>query len=115
MVLDTVLEIAVALLSVVGLYSLLGAIGDRVLSPRQLTVAVVIREPVDAVVLDILLDEAMRSPARRRGRAVQLLLSASLFDAARGGVPSRLSVYRAVAERYRASVYVVEPENSGTP
>ncbi len=89
-----------ALLAVVGVYAILREWMLSAIASREVTVAVILREPVDAVTLDLLLDEATRHPMRRRGRRVALIIPRPL----EGNLP----LYAEVIERYAADVLVVE-------
>ncbi len=109
---EILIQIFVALLSVVGFYSILRALAASCLTPRQVTTAVVLREAVDEFVLDILLDEAMRNPLRRRGGRVVVLVSCALMDGRMGYGETLLPAHAEIAERYHAAVYVVDMDRA---
>ncbi len=97
-------EIIVALLSVIGFYTILRVVADRWLCSHRVVVSVLIRETVDDGELDMLLSEATRHPARRRGQRVVLMVAAELMDG-RMGTDGRLAPAAAVvAARYGAEV-----------
>ncbi len=89
-----------AFLAVIGAYAVLRELMLSAIASREVTVAVVLREPVDEVALDLLLDEANRHPTRRRGRRVALLVPRTLAE--------QLPAYAEVIERYAAEVFVVD-------
>ncbi len=101
-VFTTVLEILVAVLAATGFYALLRGLTASFLSPRQVTVAVVLRQAVDVETLDILLDEARRSPLRRRGEALTVFVSHVLFDGRMGEGGELFPTYADVMARYGA-------------
>ncbi len=103
-----VIEVIIAVLSVVGFYSILRALAASCLTPRQVTTAVVLQEAVDEFSLDILIDEAMRNPLRRRGGRVIVLVSRALMDGRMGYGDTLLPPHAEVMERYRAVLYIVE-------
>ncbi len=108
-ILQIILEVLVAALAVIGAYGLLRETVLSAIASRQVTVALVLREPVDEVALDILLDEAMRHPRRRRGQRIALLVSRPLLCGPMGEDGVLAPAYREVVLRYRAEVFVAEP------
>ena len=99
-------QVLVAALSVIGFYGILHGIFESVLRPRQIVSAVEVRSMRDAADLDILLCEARRSPNRRRGDRLMLVVHAELMDG-RMGRDGRLNEeYRELADRYGAEVSV---------
>ncbi len=107
-VIQTLAEILVALLAVVGFYAILRLLAASLLCPRQVVVALLLEQAVDAETLDILLDEARRNPARRRGARVTVFVSRALLDG-RMGEDGRLhATYADVLARYGADWYMAE-------
>ena len=107
-VLQTILEVTVAALAVVGAYGILRELMLGAIASRQITVAVILGEAIDEVSLDILLDEAMRHPRRRRGQRTALVLSRHLLCGEMGEDGALFPPYAAVAERYGAKVIVAD-------
>lgn len=110
-VVTVVTEVLIALLAVIGGYFLLRTVSETIFLPRRVTAAVVLTAPVDAAELDILLAEATRHPARRRGMRVLLVLHPTLMVGDIGemdadGTPRLAPAYATVAERYRAAVCI---------
>ena len=105
-VMATIAEVVVSALAVLGFYGILHGMFEAILRPRQLTTAVVVRTMADAVNMDILLCEARRSPCRKRGRAVVLVVSAELMDGRVGQGSALKEEYALLAERYGAEVSV---------
>lgn len=106
--LQIILEVTVAALAVVGAYGILRELMLGVVASRQITVAVVLREAVDEVSLDILLDEAMRHPRRRRGQRTALVLSRQLLLGEMGEDGALFPPYASVVERYGVKVLVAD-------
>ena len=105
----TLVQVMIAALAVIGFYGILHEIFESVLRPRPLTTAVVIRDMEDAADLDILLCEARRSPHRRRGEGVVLVISSDLMDGHVGNDGMLKEEYALLAERYEAEVCVTLP------
>ena len=106
---QTVTQVLIAALSVIGFYSILHTVFDSVLLPKQIVSAVLVRNMTDAAYLDILLCEARRAPHNRRRQGILLVISADLLDG-RMGVGGRLKEeYIVLAERYGAEVCILEP------
>ena len=107
-VLRTILEVTVAALAVVGAYGILRELMLGAIASRQITVAVILSEAIDEVSLDILLDEAMRHPRRRRGQRTALVLSRHLLCGEMGEDGALFPPYASVVERYGAKVFIAE-------
>ena len=110
-VVGTVVQILLATLVVVGFYGFLHGILEIFFRPRQLTSAVVVETAVDAAELDILLCEAKRSPCRRRGKRVALVIRAELMDGRMGEGTTLREEYALLAEKYGAEVSVTLPRD----
>ena len=100
---ETIFEITIAALAVIGFYGVLHGLLAVFLTPRELAVAVVVTRPVPPEELDILLCEARRTPCGR-GRRVVLVLSYKLWEES---MKDRED-YVEVMERYGASLSFLE-------
>ena len=107
-ILQILLEVTVAALAVVGAYSILRELMPSAVASREVVVAVILCEAVDEVSLDILLDEAMRHPSRRRGQRTALVLSRHLLWGEMGENGALFPPYASVVERYGAKVFIAE-------
>ena len=105
-VMEMLAQILISALAVVGFYGILHGLFESMLRPKQLTSAVVVRTMADATDMDILLCEAKRSPCRKRGRSVVLVVSADLMDGRVGEGGTLKEEYALLAERYGAEVSV---------
>ncbi len=103
-----ILDISVAALAVIGAYAVLREGLLTLAASRQVTVAVILHEAVDEVSLDILLDEAMRHPRRRRGQRIVLILSRHLLRGEMGEGDTLFPHYAQIVDRYRAEVFVAD-------
>ena len=100
---ETIFEITIAALAVIGFYGVLHGLLAVFLTPRELAVAVVVTRPVPPEELDILLCEARRTPCGR-GKRVVLVLSRRLWEES---MKDRED-YAEVMERYGASLSFLE-------
>ena len=100
---ETVFQIMIAALAVIGFYGVLHGLLAVFLTPRELAVAVVVTRPVPPEELDILLCEARRTPCGR-GRRVVLVLSYKLWEES---MKDRED-FAEVMERYGASLCFLE-------
>ena len=114
-VVETVAQVLLAVLTVVGFYGFLHGVSESFLRPRQLTAAVVVETMADAADLDILLCEAKRSPSRRRGRRVTLVIRGDLMDGRMGEGNNLKEEYALLAEKYGALVSVTLPGDEEIP
>ena len=108
-VMQTVVQILIAALAVIGFYGVLHAVFESALRPRQITTAVTVRSERDARDLDILLCEARRAPCRRASRRLFLIVSSELMDGTVGEAGKLNEEYAALAERYGAEVAFLPP------
>ncbi len=106
---QTITQVFIAALSVIGFYGILHAIFESVLIPKQIVSAVLIRNMTDVTDLDILLCEARRVPRGGRKRTVLLVVSAELLDGRMGVGRELKKEYAVLAERYGAEVCILEP------
>lgn len=104
---QTIAQVLIAALSVVGFYGVLHAVFETALRPKQITSAVIVRSMKDAEDLDILLCEARRAPCRGANRRLFLIISADLMDGPMGEAGQLKEEYAALAERYGAEVCVL--------
>ena len=100
---ETILQVAVAALAVIGFYGVLHALLEALLTPRELATAVVVSRPLPPEELDILLCEARRTPCGR-GKRVVLVLPHGLWEE----VMKNTEGYAEVLERYGASLCFLE-------
>ena len=105
----TVAQVLLAVLVVVGFYGLLHGVLEVFLRPRQITSAVIVDAWMDPADLDILLCEAKRSPSRRRGRRVALVINAELMNGSMGEGTTLKEEYALSVEKYGAEVSVTLP------
>ena len=106
---EILVEVAVAALAVIGGYGILHACFEILLRPKEIAVAVRLREPVDEVELDILLCEARRAPWTPRGQEVILVIPEELLDGRMGEQGRLYEDYAAIAEKYEVEVCVLPP------
>lgn len=104
---ETLLQVAVAALSVVGLCSLFHGLFEGVLCPRELATAVVITRPVSVGELDILLSEARRAPLGR-GKRVVLLLTPELWREGLGEDGQLRREYATLVEKYGVTLGLIQ-------
>ncbi len=98
-------EVVIALLSIIGVYAVLREVVDGWLCSRQITVAVLLQEAADDTELDILLSEARRHRAYRRGERAVLLIPEAFLQGPMGKDGHLSPPLAAIAARYRAEVY----------
>lgn len=100
---ETLFEITIAALAVIGFYGVLHGLLAVFLTPRELATAVVVSRPLPPEELDILLCEARRTPCGR-GKRVVLVLPHGLWEE----VMKNTEGYAEVLERYGASLCFLE-------
>lgn len=101
-------EISVALFAVFGFCCALKTFLELILAPRQIAVAVEVRNKRDADMLDMLLHEA-RSAFFQRGRTrLVVLVSAHLMDGTVGVGDELLEAYADLIDSFGAECYLVE-------
>ena len=106
---QTMMQVLIAALSVIGFYGILHAVFETALRPKQITSAVVLRSMKDAEDLDILLCEARRAPCKGAQRRLFLIVSADLMEGLVGEAGKLKEEYAILAERYGAEVAVCPP------
>ena len=104
---ETIVQVAVAALAVIGFYGVLHALFEVLLTPRELAVAVVIDRAVLPAELDILLCEARRTPAGR-GKRVVLLLSSAVLSRESDPDGELREAYAELVEKYGVTVCLCE-------
>ena len=107
---QTIAQVLVAALSVIGFYAILHAVFETALRPTQITSAVVVRNMKDAEDLDILLCEARRAPCGGGKRSLFLVISPELMDGRVGEAGKLKEEYAALAERYGAEICFLKPK-----
>lgn len=101
---ETLLQVTVAALSVIGFYGILHALFECLLTPRELGTAVILTHPISPAELDILLCEARRA-LLGRGKRVVLAVSRPLWE---GGMRDS-DEYAEVIEKYGVAVCLSDP------
>ena len=104
---ETLLQVAVAALSVIGFYGILHALFEGLLTPRELGTAVILTHAVPPAELDILLCEARRA-LLGRGKRVVLVIPRDL----REGGEMDSDEYAEIIEKYGVSVCLSDPSPS---
>jgi hypothetical protein len=104
---ETILQVAVAALSVIGFYGILHGLFESLLVPRELAAAVIITDPVTPDELDILLCEARRAPFGR-GRRVALVIPPALLECGMGEGGRLTEEYAETVEKYGAKLCIYE-------
>jgi hypothetical protein len=100
---ETILQVTMAALAVIGFYGVLHAVFEWMLTPRELAAAVVITRDVSPEELNILLCEARRT-LLGRGKRVVLAIPSALWK----GSMRDSDEYAAVIERYGAEVALLD-------
>jgi hypothetical protein len=100
---ETILQITVAALAVIGFYGILHGLIEAVLTPRELAVAVVVTETISPEELDILLCEARRTPVGR-GKRVVLILPSAVCE----GEGELWEAYEELIQKYGVSLCLCE-------
>ena len=107
---ETILQVAVAALSVIGFYGILHALLEALLTPRELAAAVILTKYVPPEELDILLCEAKRAPCGR-GKRVVLVIPLDLWETCM----QEDGEYRELTEKYGATLSVTCGSAAPTP
>ena len=106
---ETLFQVTVAALAVIGFYGILHALMELLLTPRELVSAVVIDRAIPPEELDILLCEARRTPMGR-GKRVVLILPAALMEETADPDGERREAYAGLIEKYGVSLCLYEGE-----
>ena len=96
---ETLLQVTVAALSVIGFYGILHALFECLLTPRELGTAVILTHSISPAELDILLCEARRA-LLGRGKRVVLAVPRPLWE----GSMRDSDEYAEVIEKYGVAV-----------
>lgn len=102
-----ILEVSAALFAVFGFYCALRMVADLFWNPKQLCIAVTVRNKEDAEMLDVLLHEAY-SAFFRKGHRITVLLSNELMDGTVGEGEELFDQYSDLLELYGAECYLVD-------
>ena len=106
---EIILQVAVAALAVIGCYGVLHGLLEALFTPRELTSAIVLTQPVVPEELDVLLCEARRAPGKR-GRRVILALSPQLLQGSMGEDGHLYEAYTEVVEKYEATLFISQDQ-----
>lgn len=106
---ETIFQVAVAALSVMGFYGILHGLFESLLVPRELATAVIITRPITPDELDMLLCEARRAPFGR-GRRVVLVISPALSDGFMEEGGHLTEAYAETVEKYGVSLCICEED-----
>ena len=100
-------QVLVSILAVFGLIFIFRAVFDWFFAPAAMTVAITVNSKKDADDLDILLEEAGKSPFRRRGVPTIVLIPSVLLQGEIGREGVLDPIYRQVIEAYHAMICVL--------
>ena len=100
---ETLFQVTVAALAVIGFYGILHALMELLLTPRELGTAVILTRPLPPAELDILLCEARRT-LLGRGKRVVLALPRRLWE----GDMRDSDEYAEIIEKYGVTVCLSE-------
>lgn len=104
---DILLEVMAAMFAVFGFYCALRMAADLFWNPKQLCIAVEVRNTKDAEMLDVLLHEAY-SAFFRKGRRIVVLLSSELMDGTVGLGEELFEKYSDLIDTYGAECYLID-------
>ena len=104
---NVLLEASAAMLAVFGFYCALRMVADLFWNPKQIVVAVEVRNTKDAEMLDVLLHEAY-SAFFRKGRRIVVLLSAELMNGTVGTGEDLFERYSDLLQSYGAECYLID-------
>ncbi len=96
---ETIFQVTVAALSVIGFYGILHGLFESLLVPRELATAVIITSEITPAELDMLLCEARRAPFGR-GKRVILAVSPALLNRGMGESGCLSEDYAEIVEKY---------------
>ena len=102
---ETILQVIVAALSVIGFYGILHALFACLLTPCELGTAVILTRPISPAELDILLCESRRA-LLGRGRRVILSIPPELLQEGMGEEGSLTEEYAKLVEKYEVTLCV---------
>ena len=111
---ETVFQVAVAALSVIGLFGILHGLFESLLVPREMGTAVILTQKITPCELDILLCEARRA-LLGRGKRVVLSIPARLLREGMGEEGTLIEEYAELVEKYGATLCVcADPAHNDT-
>ena len=111
---ETILQVTVVALSVIGFYGILHAMFECLLTPRELGTAVILSHLISPAELDILLCEARRA-LLGRGKRVVLSIPARLLREGMGEEGTLIEEYAELVEKYGATLCVcADPAHNDT-
>ena len=96
---ETILQVIVAALAVIGFYGILHALNETLLAPRELAAAIILTEMISPEELDILLCEARRAPCGR-GKRVVLVIPPDQWES----YMQESGEYAGIIQKYGAAV-----------
>ena len=102
---ETVFQVAVAALSVIGLFGILHGLFESLLVPREMGTAVILTQKITPAELDMLLCEARRA-LLGRGRRVILSIPAELLREGMGEEVILTEEYAELVEKYEVTLSV---------
>ena len=102
---ETVFQVAVAALAVIGLFGILHGLFESLLVPREMGTAVILTQKITPCELDILLCEVRRAPFGR-GRQVVLTIPAELLREGMGEEGRLTEEYAELVEKYEVTLCV---------
>lgn len=112
---EILIQVAIAALSVIGLYGILHGFLEGFAVPRAIVTAVVIQSKTPPEELDMLLCEARRAPFGGRGRPILLVIHADLMDGDMGQGGVLFEEYATLAEEYGAQVCLMDTKETEYP
>ena len=108
MLFRVILDVSVAMLAVFGFYCALRMVVDMLWAPKQLYVAIEVRNAEDADMLDVLLHEAYVA-FFRKGKQIVVLFSNELMDGTVGEGEQLYDKYSDLLDTYGADCYLIDP------
>ena len=109
---EILIQVAIAALSVIGLYGILQGFLDSFAPPRAIVTAVVIRSKTPPEELELLLSEARRSLTGGRKRPLLLVIHTDLLDGDMGRDGRLFEAYATLAEEYGAQVCLMDTKQA---
>lgn len=104
---NVLLEASAAMFAVFGFYCALRMAADLFWNPKQIAIAVEVRNTKDAEMLDVLLHEAY-SAFFRKGRRIIVLLSSDLMNGTVGTDEDLFERYSDLMQSYGAECYLID-------
>ena len=104
---NVLLEASAAMFAVFGFYCALRMAADLFWNPKQIAIAVEVRNTKDAEMLDVLLHEAY-SAFFRKGHRIVVRLSGELMDGTVGVGEELFEKYSDLIQTYGAECYLID-------